>query len=84
MASGNVHHLQQAVHHVFLVVLVVILAQFQRKQHVLATVSESNSAPDWNTMVTFLRMRRISGFGEIGDVFVGHDHAARCPASENP
>ena len=40
------------------------------------TVSESNSAPDWNTMVTFLRMRAQFGFVKVGDVFMGHDDAA--------
>ena len=36
-------------------------------------MSESNSAPDWNTMVTFLRIAPQFGFGEIGDVGVGND-----------
>ncbi len=41
-----------------------------------ATVSESNRAPDWNTMVTFLRISRSCGLVEIGDVLVGHEDAA--------
>jgi hypothetical protein len=36
------------------------------------TVSESNSAPLWNTMVTFLRISRSCGLGVVGDVLVGH------------
>ena len=40
-----------------------------------AIVSESNRAPDWKTMVTFLRMRPSSALRTVGDVFVRHDHA---------
>ena len=32
---GNVHHFQQSVDHVFFVLLVVILAQLERKQNIL-------------------------------------------------
>ena len=40
------------------------------------TVSESNNAPHWNTMVTFLRISRSSRLGEVGDVLIGHEDLA--------
>ena len=40
------------------------------------TVSESNKAPVWNTMVTFLRISRSCASVKVGDVLVGHKHAA--------
>ena len=52
-------------HHVLLVLLVVILAQFQREEDVFAPPSGNRTArPDWNTMVTFRRMRRSSASGK--------------------
>ena len=42
-----------------------------------ATVSESNSAPDWKTIVTRRRISRQLIFGPIGDVLAGDEHAPR-------
>ena len=41
-----------------------------------ATVRESNKAPDWKTIVTFLRIRRSSGSAKSVMSSMGDDDAA--------
>jgi hypothetical protein len=40
-----------------------------------SSTNESNSAPDWNTMVTFLRIGRNSDSG-LSNVAMGNDDLA--------
>ena len=70
----NIHHPQQAVHHVLLVALVVILAQLQREQHVLGDGERVEQRAGLEHHSHFLANAPQFRLGEIRDIFMRHDH----------
>ena len=67
---------QQAVDHVFLILGVVVLAQFQREQHVLGDGQRVEQRARLEHHRDLLADAAQFGLGEIGDVLVGDDDAA--------
>ena len=62
----QIDHFQQAVHHVFFILSRRNLPGARARNRMFSpTVSESKSAPDWNTIVTFLRMLAQFGFRHV-------------------
>src|ERR1019366_6201001 len=72
---GDVHHLEQAVDHVFLVLKVVILAEFQGKKHVFGDGEGIKKRAGLENHGDFVAHAAPLSFGKIGDVLVGHDDA---------
>ena len=72
---GDVYHLKQAVDHVFLVLKIVILAEFQGEKHVLGDGEGIEQRAGLEDHGDFVADAAPLGFGKIGDVLVGHDDA---------
>ena len=69
--TPEVDHFQQPSHHFFPILGVVIVAQLRaRTGYSRPTVIESNSAPDWNTIVTFFRIAPQSHSRSMGNIGV--------------
>ena len=76
MYSQQVHHGEQAVDDVFLVLLVVIVAQFEREQNIFADRERIEQRAGLEHHGHFLADAAQFGFVGVGDVGVGDDDAA--------
>ena len=72
------------VHHVFLILGIVVLAQFQREEDIFGHRQGIEQGAGLEDHGHFLADPAQLAFGKVGDIFVGHNHAAARRASGNP
>ena len=70
--------------HVFLVLRVVVFAQFEREQDIFGHRQRIEQGAGLENHGHLARMRLHLGLGEVGDVFVRHDDPALVGLAESP